>query len=83
MLCARPPDSDDALICDVCRSRWRPVPYPRCPRCGQPFSGPIECRTCVDWPTGLATVASAVWHDEPARLAGQLFNYECGWRVGD
>jgi ComF family protein len=83
MLCARPPDTDDALICDVCRSRWRPVPHPRCSRCGQPLSGPIECRICGDWPAGLGEAASAVWLDEPARLAVHLFKYEGWWRVGD
>jgi hypothetical protein len=26
----------DALVCALCRSRWRVVPGPQCTRCGQP-----------------------------------------------
>ena len=38
LLCEAPIASreGDALVCALCRSRWRPVPGPRCERCGQP-----------------------------------------------
>ena len=38
LLCDAPIASrdGDALVCALCRSRWRPVPGPLCDRCGQP-----------------------------------------------
>jgi len=68
----------DALICSLCRSRWRPIPHPVCVRCGQPTVRGLECRLCQDWPEGLARVRSAVWLDESARRAVHRLKYE-GW----
>lgn len=85
LLCHGPVGSaeGDALVCGVCRSRWRPVPSPRCPRCGQPVAPAVECRICADWPAQLRSADSAVWLDGPARRAVHLLKYE-GWhRIAD
>jgi len=80
LLCGEPiPEPEgDALICDLCRLRWRPIPHPVCRRCGQPSYGGLECRLCVGWPEGLARVRSAVWLEGSARDAVHQLKYE-GW----
>lgn len=80
LLCSEPiPDREgDALICSLCRVRWRPVPHPVCERCGQPSLKDLECRLCQSWPEGLARVRSAVWLDGSARQAVHELKYE-GW----
>jgi ComF family protein len=80
LLCDAPiaPREDDALVCALCRSRWRPVPGPLCDRCGQPAFGDLACRICADWTPALRRVRSAVWLDESARLAVHRLKYE-GW----
>jgi ComF family protein len=80
LLCEEPvPQPDgDALICGVCRSRWRPVPHPVCPRCGQPSFQDLACRICQSWPSGLERVRSAVWLEGSARNAVHRLKYE-GW----
>jgi ComF family protein len=72
------PREEDALVCALCRSRWRRVPGPLCERCGQPAFGDLACRICADWTPGLRRVRSAVWLDESARLAVHRLKYE-GW----
>ena len=76
-----PPRQGDALVCDLCRSRWEPVAAPLCERCGQPAFGDVECRLCVGWPGGLARVRSAVWLRGTARHAVHCLKYEGWWRV--
>jgi ComF family protein len=80
LLCEEPLSerAGDALICDLCRMRWRPVPHPLCDRCGQPSQRGLECRLCAEWPAGLARVRSAVWLDGSARAAVHRLKYE-GW----
>jgi ComF family protein len=80
LLCDEPVPSreGDALICGLCRSRWRPVPYPVCRRCGQPSLKDLECRLCQTWPAGLTRVRSAVWLEGSARDAVHRLKYE-GW----
>src|SRR5918999_2636801 len=80
LLCDEPvPQREgDALICGVCRSRWRPVPHPVCRRCGQPSLKDLECRLCQAWPVGLTRVRSAVWLEGSARDAVHRLKYE-GW----
>jgi ComF family protein len=80
LLCSEPvPDRDaDALICSLCRARWRPIPHPVCDRCGQPILKDLECRLCLDWPEGLHRVRSAVWLDGSARGAVHRLKYD-GW----
>jgi ComF family protein len=73
----------DALICALCRSRWRPVPGPHCDRCGQPAFGDLGCRICADWTPALRRVRSAVWLDDSARLAVHRLKYEGWWRVAE
>jgi ComF family protein len=73
----------DALICGICRSRWRPVPGPLCDRCGQPSFGDLECRICAGWPPGLSRVRSAVWLEGRAHEAVHRLKYEGWWRAAD
>ncbi|HEX2217742.1 MAG TPA: double zinc ribbon domain-containing protein [Gemmatimonadales bacterium] len=85
LLCDAPvsPRERDALVCALCRSRWRPVPGPVCDRCGQPAIGDLECRICADWAPGLRRVRSAVWLEESARLAVHRLKYDGWWRVAE
>ena len=80
LLCSEPISEreNDALICDLCRLRWRPVPHPVCARCGQPSFRGLECRLCASWPDGLSRVRSAVWLEGTARDAVHQLKYE-GW----
>src|SRR4051812_20602564 len=80
LLCSEPvPEREaDALICDLCRIRWRRIPHPLCDRCGQPSLGDLECRLCAAWPEGLARVRSAVWLEGSARDAVHRLKYD-GW----
>ena len=78
-----PAGEGDSLICGICRSRWRRVPHPVCPRCGQPGLQGIDCRLCQGWPNGLSRVRSAVWLEGSARIAVHQLKYQ-GWtRVAD
>ncbi len=80
LLCSEPISEreNDALICDLCRLRWRPIPHPVCDRCGQPSFRGLECRLCAGWPEGLSRVRSAVWLEGSARDAVHQLKYE-GW----
>ncbi len=80
LLCGEPVPTreDDALICGLCRMRWRPVPHPLCTRCGQPSFQGLECRLCSGWPEGLGRARSAVWLEGSARQAVHQLKYE-GW----
>jgi ComF family protein len=80
LLCREPISEreNDALICHLCRLRWRPVPHPVCDRCGQPSFRALECRLCGGWPKGLSRVRSAVWLEGSARDAVHQLKYE-GW----
>lgn len=73
-----PTREGDALICGICRMRWRTVPHPVCERCGQPSERGLECRLCIQWPAGLGRARSAVWLDGSARLAVHRLKYD-GW----
>jgi ComF family protein len=80
VLC-RGPAEDDALVCGVCRSRWRAVPHPVCARCGEPREQDEACGVCAGWPPGLARVRSAVRLDGGARDVVHKLKYEGWWRV--
>ncbi len=85
LLCNEPVSTreKDALVCDLCRLRWRPVPHPVCERCGQPSFRGLECRLCSNWSCGLSRARSAVWLENSARAAVHQLKYE-GWsRVAD
>jgi ComF family protein len=85
LLCNEPVSAreNDALVCNLCRLRWRPVPHPVCERCGQPSFRDLECRLCSAWPSGLSRARSAVWLEDSARDAVHQLKYE-GWsRVAD
>jgi len=85
LLCEAPVSEreDDALVCALCRSRWRPIPGPNCDRCGQPAFAGLDCRICSGWGPGLRRVRSAVWLEEAARHAVHRLKYEGWWRVAD
>lgn len=85
LLCEAPVPAreGDALVCALCRSRWRPVPGPVCDRCGQPAFAGLACRICGDWAPGLRRVRSAVWLEESARLAVHRLKYDGWWRVAE
>jgi ComF family protein len=85
LLCESPVPArqGDALVCDLCRSRWEPVAAPVCARCGQPAFGDLECRLCASWPPGLERVRSAVWLRGSAREAVHRLKYEGWWRVAE
>jgi ComF family protein len=68
----------EGLICPLCRGRWRAVPPPWCPRCGQPGLTDVECRFCAAWAPALGRVRSAVWLEGSAREAVHHLKYE-GW----
>ena len=80
LLCNEPVSAreNDALVCNLCRLRWRPVPHPVCERCGQPSFRGLECRLCSAWPSGLSRARSAVWLEDSARDAVHQLKYE-GW----
>jgi ComF family protein len=76
----------DTLVCGVCRSRWRPLPAPLCPRCGEPVGDlepGIACRLCAEWPASLARVRSAVRLEGGAREAVHLLKYGGWWRLAE
>jgi ComF family protein len=81
LLCDEPvPEREgDALICSLCRIRWRWVPHPVCDRCGQPSTRGLDCNLCQSWPDGLIRVRSAVWLEGGAREAVHRLKYD-GWR---
>ncbi len=76
-VCAAP-TADDALVCGLCRSRWRRVGAPWCVRCGQPGLVEVACRICPAWPQGFTQARSAVWLAEGARTAVHALKYG-GW----
>jgi len=79
LVCRSAVGPEDPLICAPCQSRWRRLPEPQCPRCGQPFTRIAEeCRSCTAWPDGFLQARSAVWLDVPARAAVHHLKYG-GW----
>ena len=85
LLCEAPVPArqGDALLCELCRSRWEPIAPPWCERCGQPAFGDLECRLCSAWSAGLTRVRSAVWLRGTARTAVHRLKYDGWWRVAE
>ncbi|HET7601236.1 MAG TPA: double zinc ribbon domain-containing protein [Gemmatimonadales bacterium] len=85
LLCKAPvPEREgDALVCALCRSRWRPIPDPVCARCGEPRAGPDPCRICAEWPAALARARSAVRLEGGARAAVHHLKYDGWWRLAE
>ncbi len=78
------PRSDgDSLVCGLCRSRWRRVAPPQCPRCGGTLPPDGPCSFCVEWPAALGAAWAAVWLDDGARRAIHCLKYDGWWRVAD
>ncbi len=80
---AVPRSDGEALVCAVCRSRWRRVAAPHCPRCAGTLPPEGTCAFCVEWPEALTGAWAAVWLDEGARLAMHRLKYGGWWRVVD
>lgn len=81
-VCWQPmPDRQEALVCDVCRSRWRGIDPPICPRCGEPARLGLECRVCAEWPPDFGPVRSAVRLDASVRQLVHRFKYQGWWRL--
>ncbi|HEU4588717.1 MAG TPA: double zinc ribbon domain-containing protein [Gemmatimonadales bacterium] len=88
-----PAREHDALVCGLCRARWRPLPEPLCMRCGAPVapadgsarvtaeSAATSCRICADWPPVLARVRSAVRLEGGARDVVHHLKYQGWWRA--
>lgn len=85
LLCHAPvPRSDgDALVCGVCRGRWRRVAPPHCGRCGGTLPPDGDCPFCRGWPDALTAAWSAVWLDDGARQAIHRLKYDGWWRVAE
>jgi ComF family protein len=85
LLCDAPVSEreNDALVCALCRARWRPVVGPICRRCGQPVMPDLACRICSGWSPGVGRVRSAVWLEESARRAVHRLKYDGWWRVAE
>jgi len=80
---AVPRSDGDALVCAVCRSRWRRVAAPHCARCGGTLPPEGACAFCADWPPALAAVWASVWLDDGARAAMHRLKYGGWWRVAE
>jgi ComF family protein len=77
------PVESDALVCDVCRARWRSIDPPICRRCGESTPLRLECRVCADWPPDFGPVRSAVRLDPGVRHLVHRFKYQGWWRLAD
>lgn len=85
LLCREPVHGHDAdaLVCELCRARWRRIPPPWCARCGQPGLEGIACRLCAEWPAALGRTRSAVWLERGAREVVHHLKYDGWWRAAD
>ncbi|HEU4587303.1 MAG TPA: double zinc ribbon domain-containing protein [Gemmatimonadales bacterium] len=97
LLCQSPVPAreHDALVCGLCRARWRPLPEPLCARCGEPVppadhtargtehSAAVPCRICAEWPPTLARVRSAVRLEGRARDVVHQLKYHGWWRAAE
>ena len=81
IICQGSAGSDDPLICDLCRRRWRQISAPWCDRCGQPKVDDLPCRLCAAWPGALSRARSGVWLDDGARQGVHALKYSGWWRV--
>jgi ComF family protein len=68
--CDRPLDGDEPnVVCGRCWTRLRPLPSPRCERCGHPLK-PGRCRWCELLPPYIRAARSVCWL--PAATAGPI-----------
>ncbi len=73
------------LVCRLCRSRLRALPWPQCERCGAPLlrtgrAGPSQCLECVAWPAAVRAARSAVLLAPPADVLVHQLKYR-GWHA--
>ncbi|MEJ2202582.1 MAG: double zinc ribbon domain-containing protein [Gemmatimonadota bacterium] len=70
------------MVCDACRSRLRPPPWPRCPRCHLPVGtgrrAQPSCLECREWPGALARARYAFVLRAPADRLVHALKYD-GW----
>lgn len=74
---------EERLICRSCWSRARPIPAPRCDRCGNPVlpllpGGADRCSLCPTLPPAVRAVRSAYVMDGPVREMVHALKYG-GW----
>ncbi len=74
---------DNALVCAVCRSRWRAIAPPFCAVCGEPMPLGLACRVCAEWPPDFGPVRSAVRLDPVVRRLVHRFKYQGWWRLAE
>lgn len=83
-VCCRPVlDRHDALVCAVCRARWRAIDPPMCATCGEPAPLGLRCRVCAEWPPDFCPVRSAVRLDPSVRRLVHRFKYQGWWRLAE
>jgi ComF family protein len=79
---ALPRGSRGPRICPGCRTRLRPLPSPRCPRCHAPRGTGLPpdrpCPECSGWPPELSRARSAYVLVEPADALVHALKYG-GW----
>ncbi|MGH7459165.1 MAG: ComF family protein [Longimicrobiaceae bacterium] len=79
-----PAESARRLVCNLCWSRCRALPAPRCPRCYAPLppgSAPAPlCSECDGLPAALRVVRSAFAMEGPARGVILALKYR-GWEA--
>ena len=70
--------SQQGMVCSLCWSRVRPLPEPRCFRCGHPLAGE-ECSWCKLLPPYVRAARSYCWFPAPvaSEIVGAL-KYD-GW----
>mgnify|MGYP001810207978 CR=1 FL=1 len=77
------PDDPGRLVCSGCLEGLRPLPEPRCARCGHPARRGRPCPLCPHLPGVLAWGRSAVWATDPGPQALlHAFKYG-GWPTLD
>jgi predicted amidophosphoribosyltransferase len=76
------PLAEAPRICSRCRSRLRPPPHPRCPRCHAPRGTGIApdrpCPECHDWPAPLLKARAVCLLEPPADALVHGLKYG-GW----
>lgn len=78
-----PLERAEALVCQACLTRLRPLPSPSCPRCSHPLgtarSPGRPCSECHGWSPVLRGARSAVVLEGPAHALVHALKYD-GWR---
>lgn len=73
-------EQTSSAVCDVCWSRIRWLPAPRCDRCGHPVRPGSACAWCEALPPYVRAVRSCCWADHGASLQIVHALKYAGWR---